>query len=326
MTGGTPRASGGGGVFPALLPGGITLTGIDTGAAGQPLASVAAAPATRAPGSRLPVVLLLHGFPEAAFAWDPVIERLRGQARCVAPNLRGYAGSSAPSDVRAYRARPLVADLEALIDLIGAPVDLVLAHDWGGALAWNLAVLSPQRLRRLMILNAPHPATFLRELRGSPQQQAASAYMNFLCRPDAASLLAEDDFRRLWPFFTNMGAADPQRPGGGWLTEALRERYREVWRAGLDGPLNYYRASPLRPATSAADPIHGIVFPDEAVTVRLPTTVLWGEADTALPAGLLEGLEHWVPQLDLQRVPEATHWIAHEQPDRVAQAVLRLLG
>lgn len=312
-------------LFPVDLPGGIRLTGIDSGVppgADRASPAAAAAPARAA----APVVLFLHGFPEAAFAWEPVIERLRPTVRCIAPNLRGYADSSAPADVKAYRARPLVADLEALIDRIGAPVDAVVAHDWGGALAWNLAAISPQRLGHLVILNAPHPATFLRELRGSPQQQAASAYMHFLCRPDAAALLAEDDFRRLWPFFTNMGAADGTRPGGGWLTESLRQRYREVWRSGLEGPLNYYRASPLKPPISPQDALHRLEFPDEAVTIRVPTTVLWGEADTALPPGLIDGLERWVPDLSLIRVPEASHWIAHEQPQRVAEAVAGVLA
>ena len=83
-----------------------------------------------------------------------------------------------------------------------------MAHDWGGAVAWSLAALHPELLERLVIVNSPHPATFLRELRDNPAQQAASAYMNFLCRPDAEALLAADDFARLWPFFELMGASD----------------------------------------------------------------------------------------------------------------------
>ena len=193
-----------------------------------------------------------------------------------------------------------------------------------GAIAWNLASLQPQCLKNLVIINAPHPASFVRELAHSPAQQAASAYMNFLCRPDAEQRLAEDDFRRLWPFFTGMGAADATGAGRGWLTEALRERYREVWRAGLTGGLNYYRASPLKPPVDADSPIHRVSFKPEEVTVRVPTTVLWGMADTALAPGLLDGLEQWVPQLNLIRVPEGSHWIVHEQPERVAALVADL--
>ena len=264
-------------------------------------------------------VLLLHGFPEGAFVWDELMLRIGGAARCVAPNLRGYERSSAPAEIEAYRAKHLVNDIAALIDTLGAPIDLLVAHDWGGALAWNLAAQRPQLIKQLLIVNSPHPATFLRELRDSPAQQAASAYMNFLCRPDAAALLAENDFERLWPFFTNMG-------GAAWLTDSLREQYRALWRQGLEGPLNYYRASPLKPPLSASDAIHSVVFPSAFVTVRVPTTVLWGEADIALPAALLAGLEAFVDALDVQRVAGASHWIVHEQPALLAATIGRLLA
>jgi epoxide hydrolase 4 len=263
-------------------------------------------------------VMLLHGFPEAAFIWDPVIERLGADARCIAPNLRGYAGSSAPPEVAAYRARHLVADLIALIEREGAPLDVLMAHDWGGAVAWALAALRPELIKRLVIVNSPHPATFLRELKGSPEQIAASAYMNWLCRPEAEERLRENDFARIWPFF-----ADAQGVAPGWLTPAMQARYREAWSAGLTGPLNYYRASPLRPAQAPDDAIHSLVLPDDAVTVRVPTTVLWGEGDRALRPGLLDGLERWVPQLELIRVPQASHWLVHEEPGLVAEAIRR---
>jgi len=156
-----------------------------------------------------PVLVFLHGFPEAAFVWDGLLEHFSTRYRCVAPNLRGYERSSAPADVEAYRAKHLVGDISALIDALGGELAALVAHDWGGALAWGLAAQRPEAIGRLVIVNSPHPATFLRELRHNPKQQAASAYMNFLCRPDAEALLSADDFARLWPFFTNMGAADP---------------------------------------------------------------------------------------------------------------------
>jgi len=287
--------------FEQPLPHGITLS---CRAAGPPGA---------------PTVLLLHGFPEAAFVWDEVMLQLAPRVRCVAPNQRGYERSSAPAEVSAYRVKHLMADLVALIESLGAPLPLLVAHDWGGAVAWNLAAQRPELLRRLLIVNAPHPATFLRELRDNPRQQQASAYMNFLARPDAAALLAEDDFRRLWPFFTAMG-------GVAWLDEPMRERYRQVWRHGLAGPAAWYGASPLRPPTGPDDPILTLQLPDAMVSSRVPTSVLWGDADTALLPGLLDGLERWVPRLQLQRVPGASHWIVHEQPARVVAEIERLLA
>lgn len=273
-----------------------------------------------------PLLVLLHGFPEAAFIWDDIIERLADRFRCVAPNLRGYEGSSAPTDVQAYRPKHLVRDIAALIASLGGKARAVVAHDWGGALAWNLAAQQPRCLERLVIVNSPHPAIFLRELQHNPVQQAASAYMNFLVRPDAESLLAEDDFARLWPFFTSMGACDATHPGGGWLDEATRERYRAVWRRGLSGPLNYYRASPLRPPTPSDRSVMDLQLPPEAVTVELPTLVVWAEADSALRPSLLDGLQDYVPHLQVQRVPGASHWIIHEQPGLVAAAIAGFAG
>ena len=268
-----------------------------------------------------PVLVFLHGFPEAAFVWDELLEHFSDRYRCVAPNLRGYERSSAPEDVEAYRAKHLIADISSLIDALGGELAALVAHDWGGALAWGLAAQRPEAIRRLVIVNSPHPATFLRELRHNPAQQAASAYMNFLCRPDAEKLLSENDFARLWPFFTNMGATDPRREGGGWLTEEMRDRYRAVWATSLRGGCNYYRASPLRPPLGPDDPVMKIEFAPAAVTSHVPTLVIWAEDDTALPVALLDGLEAYVPSLRVVRVPGATHWIVHERPAFVAAQI-----
>ena len=295
--------------FDAALPHGITLSCRAAGRAGAPL------------------LLFLHGFPEAAFVWDELLEHFADRYRCVAPNLRGFERSSAPREPEAYRPKHLVADLVALVgQLGGGPLEALVAHDWGGAVAWNLAVQQPHLMKRLVIINSPHPATFLRELQRSPAQQAASAYMNFLCRPDAEVLLAEDDFRRLWRMFDNMGASDPARTGGGWLTEAVKDRYRAVWRAGLTGGCNYYRASPLRPPTAPGDAVMQLQFALEFVTVKVPTLVVWAEDDIALPIGLIDGLEAFVPDMRLVRVPGATHWIVHERPAFIAAQIEAALG
>ncbi len=273
-----------------------------------------------------PVLVFLHGFPEAAFVWDDLLEHFSTRYRCVAPNLRGYERSSTPVDVEAYRAKHLVGDISSLIDALGGQLAALVAHDWGGAIAWGLAAQRPEAIGHLVIINSPHPATFLRELRDNPAQQAASAYMNFLCRPDAEELLSANDFARLWPFFTNMGAADPKRIGGGWLTEEVRERYREVWRAGLRGGCNYYRASPLRPPIGSNDAVLRIEFAPAAVTSRAPTLVIWAEDDIALPVALLDGLEAFVSDLRVVRVPGATHWIVHERPELVIAEIERELA
>ena len=266
--------------------------------------------------------MFLHGFPEAAFVWDGLLEFFaraeNGGFRCVAPNLRGFERSSAPADVAAYRPKHLVQDIAALIALEGGQLACLVAHDWGGALAWNLAASQPQLMKKLAIINSPHPGTFLRELQHSPAQQAASAYMNFLIRPDAEALLAADDFQKLWALFSSMGAMDGKHA---WLSEAVKAQYREVWQHGLTGPLNYYRASPLRPPRPGPphhDPAAAAVsIPRELLDVDLPTLVVWAMDDIALPPALLDGLEEFVPQMTLKRIEGATHWIVHEQPGLV---------
>jgi pimeloyl-ACP methyl ester carboxylesterase len=222
--------------FQQALPHGITLSCRAAGVPGRP------------------VLMFLHGFPEAAFVWDDLLEHFsrpeHGGYRCIAPNLRGYERSSTPADVKAYRAKPLVQDIAALIETVGAPLECLVAHDWGGAVAWNLANQLPQLAKRLAIVNSPHPGTFLRELKSNPRQQAASAYMNFLIRPDAERLLAENDYARLWPFFTNGGA------GAGWLTDAVKNRYREVWNgpAGSPAGVRPGRKIPPRPPSTCRPP------------------------------------------------------------------------
>jgi len=279
--------------------------------------------ACRAAGQRgRPVLMFLHGFPEAAFAWDELLEHFAQEAhggyRCIAPNLRGYEASSQPAEVAAYRVKFLVQDIAALAHIEGAPLACLVAHDWGGGIAWNLANQQPQLLERLAIINSPHPGTFLRALQDSAAQQEASAYMNFLVRPDAEALLRADDYRRLFGFFTHWGPA-------GWLTDALKARYREVWDRSLTGGLNYYRASPLRPARADDAGAAGVSLPREMLTVDVPTLVLWGMQDMALLPQLVDGLEEYVPRLTLEKVPDASHWIVHEQPKRVAERLAAFL-
>lgn len=296
--------------FDLALPHGITLSCRASGTPGRP------------------VLLFLHGFPEAAFVWDALLEHFaqpaHGGYRCVAPNLRGYERTSAPTELAAYQAKELVKDIAASVAAITADaptpgrLSALVAHDWGGAVAWTVANQHPALMQRLVILNAPHPGPFLRELASSPGQQAASAYMNFLIRPDAPELLAENDFARLWPFFTNMGA--DQGPLA-WLDEPTRERYREIWRCGLRGPCAYYAASPLRPPRAQDPGAAALSVPHERLAVGVPTLVIWGMNDSALTPGLLDGLDAWVPRLTLHREPEASHWIVHEMPERVASVI-----
>jgi pimeloyl-ACP methyl ester carboxylesterase len=157
--------------FQRSLPNGTTLSCRAAGKPGQPL------------------MVFLHGFPEAAFIWDELLEYFaepaHGGYRCVAPNLRGFEKSSAPAEVAAYKAHLLIQDIQQLVATESADGTMaaLVAHDWGGAFAWGYANAFPQQVGRLVIINSPHPGTFTRELRNNPAQQQASAYMNFLAGP-----------------------------------------------------------------------------------------------------------------------------------------------
>ena len=283
-----------------------------------------------------PVLMFLHGFPEAAFVWDPLLQHFaqpeNGGYRCVAPNLRGYETSSAPYDVKAYRAKFLVQDIVALVDAeCGTqPLAALVAHDWGGALAWSLANGHPERLKQLVIINSPHPGPFVQAMRNNPAQQAASAYMNFLIQPDAASQLSADGFKKLFGFLRGSsdelhGTHSLAARVAPWLTPERENRYREVWGHGLEGGLNYYRASPLRPPCEQDPGAAAIELPPEMLHIAVPTLVLWAQDDIALLPCLTQGLDQHVPDLTLVPLPGATHWVVHEQTERVIEEISAVL-
>ncbi|CAN5356986.1 alpha/beta hydrolase [soil metagenome] len=292
--------------FQRALPNGTTLSCRASGTPGRPL------------------MVFLHGFPEGAFIWDELLAHFsqpaHGGYRCVAPNLRGFEASSAPAEVPAYRAHLLLQDIQQLVasESADGTIATLVAHDWGGAFGWGYANAFGAKVGRLVIINSPHPGTFARELRDNPAQREASAYMNFLARPDAEALLAEDDFRRLWPFFEGMKAGTD---GFGWLTEPVKEQYRALWRHGLTGGCNLYRVTPLKPPMSGHAAPDIAIPPRERLTVDVPALVLWAMDDVALLPGLLNGLEDYVKDLTIHKVPGATHWIVHEQPAFVAAEI-----
>ena len=277
----------------------------------------------RATGTRgQPVLMFLHGFPEAAFVWDTLLEHFakpeNGGYRCIAPNLRGFEKSSSPTEVNAYRVKFLMQDIAALIAIetadSGNQLECLIAHDWGGAVAWGMANHMAHLMKKLTIINSPHTGTFIRELSNNPKQQAASAYMNFLVRPDSEKYLVKNDFNLLFGFFANAGAETGEFA---WLTPAMKQKYRDIWSTGLTGGCNYYRASPLRPPTDADKGAAGTDIPHNLLTVDVPTLVIWAMNDVALPPELIEGLDDYIPKLTLRKVHNSTHWIIHEQPQLV---------
>ena len=259
-------------------------------------------------------LVMLHGFPEYGGAWNDVARYLPGW-RCIAPDQRGYGRSWAPAAVAEYEIRALVGDIAALIERLGAPVPLV-AHDWGAAVAYALAIWRPELVSALVVLNGVHPGPFQRELARGGAQSAASAYIEYLRDPRAEVRLSRDGFdglRRLFAAGMDMG----------WLAGERLDAYRAEWsRPGvLTGMLNWYRATSLRVALPGVPITDARVLPPKAGQVRMPHLVIWGEDDTALLPCTLEGLDAYCPDLTIRRVAGADHWICHQQPGQVAAMI-----
>jgi pimeloyl-ACP methyl ester carboxylesterase len=263
-----------------------------------------------------PLMLFLHGFPEYWAMWRPMLEHFGARGWCaVAPDMRGYNLSDKPAEVEAYRAKHLGADVLALAAHYTKAPFVLVAHDWGGAIAWGVAIAKPKALSRLVMLNSPHPYIFWRELCNNPAQQAASQYMNLFRSPKAERVLSENGYARLLSAFADAG-------------EAWRESLVEAWsRPGaLTGGLNYYRASPLYPPSPEDPGAARLQLEPRDFMVRVPTLVVWGERDTALLPGCLEGLDALVPELRVVRVPDATHWVAREKTGLVIGEIEKWIG
>lgn len=272
-----------------------------------------------------PLMLFVHGFPEFWYCWHAQLDEFGKDYRAVAFDLRGHNLSDKPEGVEAYRIKPLLEDLRQLIEYLRAGQEdkscVLVAHDWGGAIAWTFAALYPQYVNKLAIINAPHTVPFARALAHDPAQQAASAYMNFFRRDKAERVLSENGFERLLKMFN--ATAD----GRSALDAEDIPRYLAAWSqpGALACALNLYRASPLYPPT-ADDPGAAALTPDPAaLTVLVPTLVIWGEADTALGTVLLDGLDELVPDLRIRRIPEGSHWVIHEQPRQVCSVIREFL-
>jgi pimeloyl-ACP methyl ester carboxylesterase len=265
------------------------------------LHSVAAGP----PGS--PLVILLHGFPEFWYSWQKQIEPLASAGfRVVVPDQRGYNTSSKPRGSASYALPLLTSDVIAIADQLHAEKFFLAGHDWGAAVAWSAAILYPQRVSKLAILNVPHPSVMFRYLRGNLRQLRRSWYMFFFQLP----WLPEAAFSA---FNFRLGVNSllrSSRPGT--FTDADLLQYRSAWSqpGALTGMLNWYRAA-FR---------HRSPFPDP--NVRVPTRILWGQRDAFLLSEMAQASLRYCANAELVPFPGASHWLHHEEPDRVSQLLI----
>ena len=269
---------------------------------------------------RGPLVLFAHGFPEFWYAWRSQLREFGRDHQAVALDMRGYNLSAKPADLAQYRVPHLVEDLRGLAAHLGHERFVLVGHDWGGVVAWAVAIAHPERLQRLVIINAPHPAIFDREIRENPAQQTASRYMLTFRSAEAEAILAANDCARLVEILG--------RDLGDRFTAADRAAYLEAWSqpGALTGGLNYYRAAGVGPPAGDGAPARSFGGDVARMTVRVPTLVIWGEQDRALLTGNLDGLERFVPDLTIERIPDGSHWVVHQHPERVNRLIRDFLG
>ena len=260
-----------------------------------------------------PLVVLLHGFPQTHHMWRFQIPALvEAGFRVVAPDMRGYNLSDKPEGIEPYRVGLLARDVERLIVELGEEKAAVVGHDWGAIVAWFVAMQYPERVEKLGILNVPHPARFFFDGLTMPKQLLRSSYVFFFQIPRLPEkVLSARDFAVLRAGFRR----NPIRPGA--ISEEDAERYVEAMAqpGALTAAINYYRALFRNPSETRA----------LLKKVEAPTLVIWGEKDVFLSSELAEPGPLWVPNLRLERLPDASHFVAEDRPDEVNALLLDFL-
>ncbi|HEX8224678.1 MAG TPA: alpha/beta hydrolase [Allosphingosinicella sp.] len=262
-------------------------------------------------------MIFLHGFPESHRTWRYQLDGLADRYRVHAPDQRGFAASDRPEGVENYETDRIVADLMALADSLGLDGFTLVGHDWGGAAAWMAALTHPARIKRLVIVNAPHPLIFQKSLIDHPAQREASQYIRFFRSPAAEAAI------------TAMGPAGflervlLSHADGTKLTEEDRQHYIDDWSQPgvLTAMLNWYRASRIvvpEPGEEVSAPIWTHApFPK----LKMPVLVVWGLRDSALLPVQLDGLHGQAEDLRLVTAPSAGHFITWEEPGTVTAAI-----
>lgn len=269
-------------------------------------------------------LIFLHGFPESHRTWRHQIAHFSDRYRCIAPDQRGYRGSSKPQEVEAYTPDKLIGDVFGLADALGAENFTVIGHDWGGAIAWGTAYWGQAngRVTRAVIANAPHPAVFQRLLYLDEGQRGSSQYMRGFRDTGNDALVREHGLTGIL-----MKEVKWDRPSAMEADE--REALLQDWqdRDAAFGMLNWYRASPVDvPPMDAPIEIPEGYSPPPLPKLAIPTLVIWAMDDLALPPQNVDGLDEYVADLTVERVPDCGHFVPWEAPEAVNAAIDGFLG
>jgi pimeloyl-ACP methyl ester carboxylesterase len=274
-------------------------------------------------------LIFLHGFPEYWQTWQAQLDYFAGHHRLIAPDLPGYNLSDKPQQLDFYQIHNLITFIAKFINTVSPEHKVTLvAHDWGGVIAWPLAAFYPQYIEKLVIINAAHPSTFTREMINNPLQRDKSAYIHALISRDAQTLLTKNNFQYLSETLMT-----------GHANGANKENYTQAWQqpGAINAMLQYYRAMPQlapldkaqnqqdnrnTPRTSSSGPVKdagAMKIPN--IVIHLPTLILWGEQDQAFVTENLNGIEQYVPSCTIKRYADASHWLMHEKSDQINQAI-----
>ena len=277
-----------------------------------------------------PAIIFLHGFPESHRTWRHQIAHFADRFYCIAPDQRGYRGTSKPQEVEAYTVDKLTADIFALADALNVQEFVIAGHDWGGAIAWSIALngqpggFNPAwagRVRRAIIANAPHPYLFQRLLITDMGQRASSQYIRAFRDPGNDALIQERGLTGLMS-----QAVKWDRPSG--MEPEERAALLKDWedRDACFGMLNWYRASALYvPAMDEEAEIPAFAA-GEFPKLNIPTLVVWAMDDLALPPSNIDGIEQLVPDVTIERVHDCGHFVIWEKPEAVNEAMDRFLA
>ncbi|MGQ7828647.1 alpha/beta fold hydrolase [Altererythrobacter sp. Z27] len=270
-----------------------------------------------------PALIFLHGFPESHRTWRHQIAHFSGIYRCIAPDQRGYRGSSKPQGVESYSPDKLIGDIFLLADALGVGKFTIVGHDWGGAIAWGVAIGGQHsRVTRAVIANAPHPAVFQHLLYTNRTQRLASQYIREFRDPANDAMLREQGLTGLL-----LKTMELDRPSS--MEPEERAALLDDWKnaEAAIGMLNYYRASPMVvPAMDEPFELPEGWAPPALPKLTIPTLVIWALDDFALPPENIEGIEEMIDPLTLVKVPGCGHFVPWEAPDRVNAAMEEFLA
>ena len=266
-------------------------------------------------GDHAPLLILFHGFPENAHAWDALINQLPDDYHVIAPDLPGYHKSETLGDEKHYSVPALVSRMGEFVQKIsGKRKAILVGHDWGGALAWPLAAFQPQLFSQLIIINAAHPSTFTQALKSSAVQRRKSEYIHQLIARDAEEQLSQSGFAMFRKILGDTLFTPDNKYGASLIADWNQPHT-------LTAMLNYYRqmpqAAPREKATQKQ--LDALRVPD--IRISLPVLVLWGRLDEAFDETVLDNLPQYVEQLRIVYHNTATHWIHREQASWVAREI-----